>query len=296
MPSRVYFSNTVVPELYTEVKRYVESEIEKAPCIALTTDGWTSRPTENYNTYTAHFINDDWQMKNYVLETKQMNESHTSQNLATELKHFVAKWGLQRYGMSPCVTTDNASNIVGAVKLAGLMHVRCVAHSINLSTQKGLQITQMNRLLGRVRRIVGFFHRSTTANAVLKTKQTLLEIPKHKLINDVPTRWNSSFDMLERFLEQQTAIEATLLSKDVKKNAKDINTLSETDISETEAVVKVLKPIKTVTTILCEEKSPTLSMIHPLKSMLMQQLEPSNDDGTLVASVKAAIAKDLSTR
>ncbi|CAL9695311.1 unnamed protein product [Knipowitschia caucasica] len=64
----------------------------------------------------------------------------------------------------------------------------------------------MDRLLGRIRKVVSNFYRSTTAANVLKTKQEMLKLPSHKLINDVPTRWNSTYDMLERYLEQQVAI------------------------------------------------------------------------------------------
>lgn len=103
--------------------------------------------------------------------------------------------------------------------------------------------------------------------AVLKSKQSLLELPQHKLINDVPTRWNSSYDIVQPFLEQQAAIEAVLLTKDVKENAKDVHLLSEDDISAAESVIKVLGPIKTITTIHCDEKTLTVSMIHPLKEM-----------------------------
>lgn len=142
---------------------------------------------------------------------------------------------------------------------------------------------------------MSFFHRSTTACAVLKSKQTLLELPHHKLINDVPTRWNSSYDMVERFLEQ-AAVEAALLAKDIKKNARDIHTLSEDDISTAEGVIKVLGPIKTITTIICDEKSPAVSMIHPLKEMMMQQLKILDDDNGLITEVKTAIAKDLEPR
>lgn len=118
----------------------------------------------------------------------------------------------------PALVTDNARNIINAGKLAGLHpHVGCFAHVINLATQRGLKVAQMDRLLGRVRHIVKFFHKSSTAMAVLKNKQTLLELPNHKLIGDVSTRWNSSYDMLNRYFDQRIAIEAILMSKDVKQ-------------------------------------------------------------------------------
>lgn len=72
----------------------------------------------------------------------------------------------------------------------------------------------------------GFFHRSATATAVLVTKQKMLEIASHKLFMDVTTRWNSSMDMLNRYLKQQAAITATL-STELRKNAHQLDSTKE---------------------------------------------------------------------
>ncbi|KAI4809482.1 hypothetical protein KUCAC02_018361 [Chaenocephalus aceratus] len=69
-----------------------------------------------------------------------------------------------------------------------------------------MAVNQVSRLLGKIRRAVSFFHRSTTAAHVLEQKQEMLHLPKHRLINDVATRWNSSYEMVERYLEQQSAV------------------------------------------------------------------------------------------
>ena len=44
--------------------------------VTVTTDGWVSRATDSYVTVTAVLVV-DWQMVNYVLQTRPMPESHT---------------------------------------------------------------------------------------------------------------------------------------------------------------------------------------------------------------------------
>ena len=79
-----------------------------------------------------------------------------------------------------------------------------------------------------MKRLVNFFHRSTcsTARAMLNEKQELLKLLEHKLITDCPTGWNSSYDMLEGFLEQQAAVMATLLFPTTRQTEKDLGNLS----------------------------------------------------------------------
>ena len=131
------------------------------------------------------------------------------------------------------------------------------------------------RLLGRVRQIASFFHRSTTASCVVKEKQKQLQLKNHKLTINVVTRWNSALDMLERFLEQQPAISATLLAPEVRRNETDLCTLKEEDITNAEDVVRALKPMKAATQVRSEEKSPTLSVIAHLHAQLLKEMTMS---------------------
>lgn len=165
---------------------------------------------------TAHYITAKWDMQSPVLHTHHLYESHTSTNLAQVLIGAVAGWRLKRHNACSNipVTTDNARNQVNAVTEAGLgPQISCFAHVINLACQRGISVNQMDRFLGRIRKVVSFFHRSTTATHVLKTKKEMLQLPAHKLIHDV-IRWNSTYDMLERYLEQ------------TEKTLKKIETLS----------------------------------------------------------------------
>lgn len=58
LPSRTYFSDNIIPELYYNKQTHTEvmGELKSAEMVYLTTDGWISRATEIYITITAHFI------------------------------------------------------------------------------------------------------------------------------------------------------------------------------------------------------------------------------------------------
>ncbi|KAM9350016.1 E3 SUMO-protein ligase ZBED1 [Symphorus nematophorus] len=298
IPSRKHFSGTVIPALYEEIRRGIVKELSDTAYVALTTDGWTSRATESFLTVTVHYITSEWEMKSCVLQTRPLYESHTSEYLSEALTEAVTEWKLQRDGSTIPVTTDNAKNMVNAVNAtAGLgPQIGCFAHTVNLAAKNAVSISQVSRLLGKIRKVVTFFHRSTTASHALKTKQGMLELPVHKLIHDVPTRWNTTYDMLERYLEQQAAIYSALMEKDVKKHLKDISVLTDGEAKLAEDLIRILKPLKNVTTLMSTETSPSVSMIIPLQKMILKSMTPSEEDSSTIKDAKAAITKDLEVR
>ena len=95
------------------------------------------------------------------------------------------------------ISTNNVSSIEVGVRESGYgPHVTCFAHTLNLATKKAQAMPTMNSLLVRIRKIVKYFRKTTTAAGILKQKHKLLELPEHRLMTEVDTRWNSSFDMV----------------------------------------------------------------------------------------------------
>ncbi len=115
-PSRPHFSQELVPALYCEAKAKVLDGLKKAENVAITTDGWTSRACQSYITVMAHVITTEWEIKSFVLQTRQHFESHTGTNIAEVLKAAIQEWELERAPHSTTVVTDNARNMEVAVR------------------------------------------------------------------------------------------------------------------------------------------------------------------------------------
>lgn len=80
------------------------------------------------------------------------------------------------------VVVTNASNITIAIRLVGYLHVTCFAHTLNLVSWQALSLTEVGRLMGRVRCITDF-SKSTVANHALEQKLKMLWLK-----TDVSTR------------------------------------------------------------------------------------------------------------
>lgn len=187
IPIREHLTKVCIPRLYTQTKAHIKASLDSAARVAVTCNGRTSRTTEAYITITAHFINKEWELLTYVLQTRDMPKSHTGHNLAEHLRKALTEWGITE--KVPLIVTDNVSNMtIVAEEAAFTLHVKCYAHTPNLAAQHALKITAVACLLGRVRRIVNVFRRSTTAHHMLKEKQRLLRLPEHKMMMDVVTR------------------------------------------------------------------------------------------------------------
>lgn len=294
MVTRKCLSEMVISKKYAEVKTNVAASLQSAERVALTCDSWTSRATDSYVTITCHYIASDWTLVSHVLQTRAVHTSHTASNIAALFDEALHEWNITQ--KEPALVTDNAANMVRAAELMNVLHVGCYAHALNLASQAALKLPKVTQLLGKVRRVSDFFHRSCIASHTLKVKQKLLDLPSHKLKTDVVTRWNSALEMLEWFLEQQPAISAVLLSPEVRRSEKYLCTLSEGDVTAIEDVVKALNPVKAATLAMSEECSPTLSVIGPLHAQLLQEMRIAPSDSIIIKDVKSTRHDNLMSR
>ena len=126
----------------------------------------------------------------------------------------------------------------------------------------------------------------------LHIKQEALNLPQHKFIVSVATRWGSTYDMVARIIEQQQAI-CAVLAEDHKNWHR---MPSDTDISVLETVYMVLKPLSTLTDALSGEKQVTISAIRPVLKHVQDSLTITTADRALATQMKTAISTDLQQR
>ena len=133
--------------------------------------------------------------------------SHRGEYIAKSLENCLLEWGVKKVFT---VTVDNASSNdtalgffkkklmswgTSAVKVK-FVHMRCIAHILNLVVNEGLKESGMS--VKRVREAVRYVKNSPARLHKFREFAYLLGVEsKCSLSLDVPTRWNSTYVMLQ---------------------------------------------------------------------------------------------------
>ncbi|XP_033173496.1 zinc finger BED domain-containing protein 1-like [Drosophila mauritiana] len=287
MPTRKTLSNVLLPKLRDEIVGSVKEKMELASAVCLTTDCWTSLANESYIAVTAHFIESEATvMSSHMIACEAFVEQHSGQNLCAFLQKIAERWSIEN--KISAVVSDNAANIVNAIKTGNWPHIPCFAHSLNLIVQKGLR--EISVVQNKVKFIVEFFNRSTFGLKKVKSTQTQLNLPDLKLIQDVSTRWNSTFKMLERLVVLKDALILTLSTLRSELN------LSQNEWAIVEELLPILKPFMEVTEEISAEKNVTLSKVIVLAILLQNCLNNKTPKDKCVAALVAVLKAEMNRR
>ncbi|CAH1230770.1 PAFAH1B1 [Branchiostoma lanceolatum] len=140
--------------------------------------------------------------------------------------------------------------------------------------------------------------KSYLAKLILKGKQVALGIPTNALILDCKTRWNSTYLMIERFIQQYPAIIAATVDDRIRKKDqfKKLQRVDDDDFNKMETFVQVAGLLYKMTTAMSTERRPTAGMVLPMMGKLRAHFEPTPDDSAFAKSLKTAVQNDLKKR
>uniref|UniRef100_A0A803MDZ4 Transposase n=1 Tax=Chenopodium quinoa TaxID=63459 RepID=A0A803MDZ4_CHEQI len=158
----------------------------------------------------AHFIDNDWKLNKKIINFCPIS-SHKGEAIGKAVEACLEYWGIDDKLFT--VTVDNASsNDVACAHLSRMvrrtecindgknLHVRCIAHIINLIVWDGIK--EHGVCIDRVRNAVKYVKNSPAR--ILRFKDLVQKAnidSKSSLSFDVPTRWNSTYIMLETALK-----------------------------------------------------------------------------------------------
>lgn len=167
----------LVEDAYDEKNLIIQQELDNVSDICVTTDTWTSINVDNIISVTCHFINKGFELKCYSLQTEKVSSSHTSVALSKTLNHIFCQRNIE--DKVKCVVTENAANMLAAVKNLGdnVFSVSCFVHTLNLVVKKSLGfIADLVTIRQKCRRLVTYFKASCLTKDKLLEMQMILNV------------------------------------------------------------------------------------------------------------------------
>ncbi|GBC29849.2 zinc finger BED domain-containing protein 4-like [Rhizophagus irregularis DAOM 181602=DAOM 197198] len=246
--------------------------------ISLTTDIWTSEISKDcYLGVTMHYINNNWELKNLLLDLIPVNGSHTAGLITSKLLQILEEFSISNNILA--LTTDNGSNMIAcgnqlATELdqefnnMAFTHYRCAAHIINLAVKAGM--SHVGNEIKKLRQFVVKIKNSPLFLDKLSEICTLKKVKFLKPILDIDIRWNSTYFMINRQILMQ-GVSELLATTNVEELGDLFPTISEWRYIK--ELAKVLEPMYEATNLLSSSKNPTQGDIRLVFNGMFKKLD-----------------------
>jgi len=276
------FYGRKLEDTYERIKKKLKDTLEQdnPESIAVSLDGW-SHYHNGYLGINIHYITEDWKRKSWNISCQPFNCDHTAVNLWDALTSTLEDWGIR--DRVEVALRDSAANMVACFRLGEIESLSCLNHCLQLAIKDELfELPSVQTLIDKCRKISTSSNNSNKFHQELQ-RQIKLQLPgvqKQNLIRDCPTRWNSTFHMLQRILDLKPAVRSALFAMD--EAAAELTT-NEFDLLE--KVTSVLGSFDEATKMLSLSEA-SVSMSIPIISTIMHQLRAVPRRSRIDAGVK----------
>lgn len=192
----------------TALMRIKLKEILKGRPVSITTDAWTSCNNVTYMTCTAHWIHQQtWLLHHMPLGIFEKTGTSHAEDVVQYVTDILSRYDIT-YTDICCIVTDTEATMVKAGRIfcaeaesnsTNIDWHSCIDHLLNLVTKIAFKDYEESQgAMIKARDLVGHFSSSSQAENILLGKQP--PGAAVKCIQDVTTRWWSTFTMCERLI------------------------------------------------------------------------------------------------
>ena len=323
-PGFLYFSSQMDPHYKVASDKFYRGLLDKAfrkgvskvedkinkdnpEFMACQLDGWSSY-RHGYIGLLVNYITPSWKRVSLCLSCGPYDGHHTGENLGNWLEEKLERWKV--LDKTNVTVSDTAANMIKMMEFlpSHIVHNGCLNHVLQLSiNDEILEKPEVKNIIFNVRAFTNYAAISTLLSTAVRSKQEDLgwnDADLKALVQDVKTRWNSTYDMLERFVTLQEAIKKVLEDDEWKdkilvksgNNAGRVVKFSNNDWKVMERIVKVLGPFKEATLKL-SAASACISQAIPTVTSLLHTLKSANNSTDLgVRDLKRRLTENMLDR
>jgi hypothetical protein len=271
-----------------EIKDLLNSVTSK---LSASIDIWDAKYQKKaYLGIVIHFIDVKWNLHSELIGFKPLKTSHTGINICDAFVKVMDEWNIRDRLF--CVTADNASNndtFIEELTSRGLFiinigilksyehHIRCFAHILNLALAAVL--FEVKPELESVRKYV---KKLKLSSLLLWDLQSICENPTNPTdalkylmpILNCPTRWNSTFLMLDRILYLKVGL-LQIFPKMSNAAPRDepLLPIESSEWALFQILSDFLAPFFDMTVMVSGQKYPTLSSVIPMYELALNKME-----------------------
>ncbi|CAI0421536.1 unnamed protein product [Linum tenue] len=254
-------------KIHKREKEKLKTILSKVPGrLCLTCDLWTSCATEGYLCLTVHYVDFEWRLNTKILNFCHIPPPHSAIVLFLAIYDLLKEWQIEKKIFS--ITLDNArcNDVMQSLLIDKLkeddalvcdgeyFHIRCGAHILNLIVNEGLK--QIRASIDVIREWVKYVKGSESRMIVFEdcAKRSNCLISKGLWL-DCPTRWNSTYMMLERAELYRRAFQhLKLVDRNFDRFSSDV------EWEKIKKIKNILKPFDDITNLFSGVHYPTSNL------------------------------------